>query len=193
MNEVIGVKTWMVKYASKTQGQALNASRLEDFETLDEAGRHAYFMGLALEEAKKAALEGEVPIGAVAVYLDRVVGRGHNRRELSLDATSHAEIEAIREANSTLGRWRLTDVDLYVTLEPCPMCCGAMIQSRLRHCYYGAADPKAGCCKSLMHLLDDTRFNHQVSLTAGIREEECREILQTFFRQLRVRNRNRQA
>lgn len=146
-----------------------------------------YFMTLAIEEAKKAEAIGEVPIGAVVVCNGQVIGRGYNRRETSCLATSHAELLAINEANANKAAWRLTDCDLYVTLEPCPMCAGAIILSRLRHVYYGASDPKAGCCGSLLNLLADQRFNHQVPLTEGVCQEECQNLLTRFFKRLRKR------
>lgn len=148
---------------------------------------HEQFMRAAIEEAKMAGAKGEVPIGAVAVLNGEIIGRGHNLREKTNDATAHAEIYAIRMANQHLTNWRLEDVDLYVTLEPCPMCSGAMILSRLRHVYFGAYDPKGGTAGTLMNLLADHRFNHQVSTTGNILESECRELLQSFFRELRIK------
>ncbi|AMC00038.1 deaminase [Aerococcus urinaehominis] len=144
-------------------------------------------MSLALAYARQAQDLAEVPIGCVAVYQDQVVGYGFNLRETSQDATTHAEIQAIRMANQSLASWRLADVDLYVTLEPCPMCSGAMILSRVRHVYYGASDPKGGTAGSLMNLLADNPFNHNVGVTSGILAEECGQILQDFFRSLRAR------
>jgi len=139
----------------------------------------------ALNEAQKAERIREVPIGAVVVYRDKVIGRGYNLREQEQDPLLHAEILAIREAARNLGSWRLEDCTLYVTLEPCPMCAGAILQARIPHLVYGAKDPKAGCVDSLYHLLQDERFNHQTEVTAGILQMECREMLQSFFRSLR--------
>ncbi|WP_461225748.1 tRNA adenosine(34) deaminase TadA [Lacticaseibacillus suihuaensis] len=146
-----------------------------------------HYMGLALEEARWAGLVGEVPIGAVIVHDGVVVGRGHNLREHSQDSTLHAEVLAIQEACATLKSWRLEDCDLFVTLEPCPMCAGAMINSRVRCCYYGAADPKAGVAGTLMNLLTDSRFNHQVQVVPGVREGEAAALLQDFFRAIRAK------
>ncbi|WP_390405099.1 tRNA adenosine(34) deaminase TadA [Lacticaseibacillus jixiensis] len=145
------------------------------------------FMIAALQEAKDAKRIGEVPIGAVVVHDGQIVGRGHNLREHSQDSTLHAEILAIQEACMTLGTWRLEDCDLYVTLEPCPMCAGAMINSRIRTCYFGAFDPKAGVAGSLGNLLTDTRFNHQVQVVSGVHEQAAAALLQDFFRAIRAK------
>jgi tRNA(adenine34) deaminase len=146
---------------------------------------HEHFMKLALEEAKKAEEIGEVPIGAVIVKDGEVIARGYNLRETTGDPTTHAEMIAIREAAARLGGWRLEGCSLYVTLEPCPMCAGAIIQSRIELVVYGADDPKAGCVGTLMDLLSDTRFNHQAEVVSGVLQEECGEILTRFFRSLR--------
>ena len=143
------------------------------------------WMEEALQEAAKAEAIGEVPIGAVIVYNGVVIGRGHNLRETSLDPIAHAEMIAIGEASQTLRAWRLLECTLYVTLEPCPMCAGAIVQSRIPRVVFGTSDPKAGCAGTLMNILQDDRFNHRVDLTAGIMEEECSLILSTFFRNLR--------
>lgn len=146
-----------------------------------------FFMREAIEEAKKAEAKLEVPIGAVVVLNGEIIGRGHNVRELTHDATTHAEMIAIREANQHLGNWRLEDTQLFVTLEPCPMCSGAMILSRVKELYYGAPDPKGGTAGTLMNLLGDERFNHQVDIEKGLLEEECAALLTDFFRMLRAR------
>lgn len=146
-----------------------------------------YFMREAIEEAKKAGAKLEVPIGAVVVLNGEIIGRGHNLREVSHDATTHAEMIAIREANQRLGNWRLEDTQLFVTLEPCPMCSGAMILSRVNELYYGAPDPKGGTAGTLMNLLGDERFNHQVTIEKGLLEDECATLLTDFFRSLRAR------
>lgn len=151
------------------------------------------WMNAALTEARDAAAIGEVPIGAVVVQGDQIVGRGHNLREHSQDSTLHAEIMAIQEACMTLGTWRLENCDLYVTLEPCPMCAGAMINSRIRTCYYGAADPKAGVAGSLGNLLQDTRFNHQVAVVAGVEADASAALLQTFFQEIRAKQKAKRA
>ncbi|WHZ32954.1 tRNA adenosine(34) deaminase TadA [Desemzia incerta] len=145
------------------------------------------FMREAIKEAKKAEAKLEVPIGAVVVLNGEIIGRGHNVRELTHDATTHAEMIAIREANQHLGNWRLEDTQLFVTLEPCPMCSGAMILSRVKELYYGAPDPKGGTAGTLMNLLGDERFNHQVDIEKGLLEEECAALLTDFFRMLRAR------
>lgn len=146
-----------------------------------------FFMREAIKEAKKAEAKLEVPIGAVVVLNGEIIGRGHNVRELTHDATTHAEMIAIREANQHLGNWRLEDTQLFVTLEPCPMCSGAMILSRVKELYYGAPDPKGGTAGTLMNLLGDERFNHQVDIEKGLLEEECAALLTDFFRMLRTR------
>ena len=145
------------------------------------------FMEAAIEEAQKALTLNEVPIGAVIVYNDEIIARGYNLRESSQTTLSHAELIAIQEANEKIGSWRLEDCTLYVTLEPCPMCAGAIVQSRIKRVVYGATDPKAGCAGTLMNLLNEPRFNHQVELTAGVLQTECAALLTDFFRALRKR------
>ena len=145
----------------------------------------------ALKEAQKAYDQAEVPIGAVVVLNGEIIGRGHNLREKEQDATLHAEIKAIRQANQHLGSWRLEDCELFVTLEPCPMCSGAMILARMKRVVFGAFDPKAGTAGTFMNLLQDSRFNHQVEVEQGVLEDECKEILQQFFKGLRERNKQR--
>lgn len=144
-----------------------------------------FFMKLALEEAKKAEELGEVPIGAVIVKNGEIIGRGYNRREIDRDPLAHAEIMAIKEASRTLGGWRLLDTTLYVTLEPCPMCAGAIVQARIPRVVFGTYDPKAGCAGTLMNLLQEPRFNHQVEIKSNVCETECAEILRSFFKKLR--------
>ena len=143
------------------------------------------YMRFALEEANKAFAIEEVPIGAVVIYDNEVIGRGYNLRESENDPTAHAEIIAIREAAAAISSWRLADCTLYVTIEPCPMCAGALLQARADRVVYGADDPKAGAVNSLYNLLDDERFNHQVEVKKGVLAEECREIIKKFFRCLR--------
>lgn len=143
------------------------------------------WMKLAIEEAKKAEQIGEVPIGAILVKDGEIVGRGYNLRETNHDPTAHAEMVAIREACERLGAWRLLDCTLYVTLEPCPMCAGAIVQSRVKRVVYGTGDPKAGCAGTLMNLLQEPRFNHETELTTGILQAECAALLTNFFRSLR--------
>ncbi len=143
-----------------------------------------FFMKEALRLAEEAAKEGEVPVGAVAVWDGEIVGRGRNRREKDKNALAHAEIEAINEACKKLGGWRLWKCDLYVTLEPCPMCTGAIINSRIKKLVYGASDYKAGSAGSVVNLFD-LPYNHKPEIIKGVCEEECSEILTNFFRNLR--------
>ncbi|CAG9623549.1 tRNA adenosine(34) deaminase TadA [Sutcliffiella rhizosphaerae] len=148
-----------------------------------------YFMQLAIEEAKKAEDLNEVPIGAVLTVDGEVVASGYNLRETTQRSITHAEILVLDQACEVLKTWRLEDATLYVTLEPCPMCAGAIIQSRVKRVVFGAKDPKAGCAGSLMNLLQDNRFNHQTEITSGVLEEECGEMLSSFFRKLRKKKR----
>lgn len=139
----------------------------------------------AIAEAKKAEQIGEVPIGCVIVRNNEIIGRGYNLRETRFDPTAHAEMVAIRDACDRIGAWRLLDCTLYVTLEPCPMCAGAIVQSRVNRVVYGTTDPKAGCAGTLMNLLQEPRFNHETELTSGILQPECAFLLTQFFRRLR--------
>src|SRR5690554_257655 len=139
----------------------------------------------ALAEAKLALASGDVPIGAVVVLDGEIIGRGHNQREAWNDPTAHAEILAIQDAAKHLGSWRLTNATLYVTLEPCPMCAGAIVNSRLKRLVFGAYDPKAGAVSSLMNLVQDRRLNHFVEVYDGICQSECAQLLQEFFQRLR--------
>lgn len=143
------------------------------------------FMTMALELAREAGALGEVPIGAVVVCDGAVIARGYNRREIDADPAGHAELIAIREAASKLGRWRLTGCTVYVTLEPCPMCAGLMHQARISRCVYAAPDPKAGALGTLYDLHDDKRLNHRFDVTSGVLESESAELLRSFFRVLR--------
>ncbi len=147
---------------------------------------HPGYMREALLEARKAYVLGEVPIGAVVVLNGEIIGRGHNLREALSDSSAHAEMLAMREAARTLGDWRLNEAVLYSTIEPCPMCAGAIVQFRVKTLVYGAADPKAGAVDSLVDLVRDPRFNHQVEVFSGVLEEECAEIIRAFFRELRT-------
>ena len=148
------------------------------------------FMKAALREAGKAMRIGEAPIGCVIVRDGKIVARAHNLRETKNDATLHAEMIAIRKACRRLDSWRLEDCDLYVTLEPCHMCAGAIVQARIRHVYFGACDPKAGAVVSKNHIFD-LPHNHVVTYTQGILEKPCGEILTGFFRELRLRKKDR--
>lgn len=139
-------------------------------------------MAEALAEARRAALEGEVPIGAVVVVEGRIVGRGRNARERLRDPTAHAEILALQEASRALSRWRLTGATIYATLEPCPMCAGALVNARVDRLVYGVPDPKAGAVDTLFNLLGDARLNHRVEVERGILAQDCGEVLRAFFR-----------
>lgn len=156
-----------------------------DLEFTHEYLTHEAFMQEALVEAQKAYDMDEVPIGAVVVKDGKIIGRGHNLRESEKDPILHAEIIAIRQAAQTLDGWRLTDCDIYVTIEPCPMCAGAILQARIRQLVFGARDPKAGCVGSLYNLLQDARFNHQTEVVEAVLEEECSHIMKDYFRQKR--------
>ena len=148
----------------------------------------AVYMGMALDEARAAGAVGETPIGAVVVCNGAVVARAHNRRETDRDPLAHAEMLAIREAALRLDRWRLSDCTVYVTLEPCPMCAGAMHASRIDRLVYGATDPKAGAVGTLYDLSSDERLNHRFSVTSGVGAEESSELLKDFFAGLRARD-----
>lgn len=143
------------------------------------------YMKEAIRQAKKASAIGEVPIGCVIVYEGRIIGRGYNRRVADKNTLSHAELNAIRKASKEMGDWRLENCDMYVTLEPCQMCSGAIVQARMRKVYIGCMNPKAGCAGSILNLLQMPEFNHQVELEIGICEEECSRMLTEFFRELR--------
>jgi tRNA(adenine34) deaminase len=142
---------------------------------------HDGWMRLALAEAQQAYDEGEVPVGAVVVHGGRVIAAAHNQREALRDPTAHAEMVAITQAADALGSWRLLDCTLYVTLEPCPMCAGAIVQARMPTVVYGATDPKAGACHTLYQITTDARLNHQAAVIGGVLADECRALLQEFF------------
>jgi tRNA(adenine34) deaminase len=144
-----------------------------------------YYMREALKEAQKAMELKEVPIGAVVVHGDKIIARAHNLRETSKDPTAHAEILAIRQASQVLGGWRLFNCDLYVTIEPCPMCAGAIMLSRIKTLIIGAMDKKGGAAGSLLNIPQDERFNHRTEIISGVLEEECSSIMKEFFRELR--------
>ncbi|MFP5110535.1 tRNA adenosine(34) deaminase TadA [Neobacillus sp. C211] len=146
-----------------------------------------YYIKEAIKEAGKAEALAEVPIGAVIVVDGKIISRAHNLRETQQSAVAHAELLAIEEACRGTGSWRLENATLYVTLEPCPMCAGAIMLSRVKRVVYGAADPKGGCAGTLMNLLEDERFNHQSEVISGVLEKECGQILSDFFRKIRER------
>ena len=146
-----------------------------------------YYMNLAIEEAEKAQQLGEVPIGAIIVKDDEIIASAHNLRETAQQPTAHAEHIAIERASKVVGSWRLEDCTLYVTLEPCVMCAGAIVMSRIPKVVFGAMDPKGGCSGSLMNLLEEPRFNHRASVITGVLENECGDLLRNFFRELRAK------
>lgn len=143
----------------------------------------------AIKQAKKAAAIGEVPIGCIIVHQDKIIARGYNRRNTEGSTLAHAEIAAIRKAGKKLGDWRLEECTMYVTLEPCPMCAGAIVQARIPRVVIGALNPKAGCAGSIIDLFQIKEFNHQVEKETGILEEECSSIMKDFFRELRMKKR----
>lgn len=145
------------------------------------------YMKMAIQQAKKAYALDEVPIGCVIVYEDKVIARGYNRRNTDKNTLAHAEISAIKKASKKLGDWRLEGCTLYVTLEPCQMCAGAIVQARTTRVVIGSMNPKAGCGGSILNLLEMPEFNHQVDVTRGVLEEECSEMLTTFFKELRAK------
>ena len=146
---------------------------------------HEYYMKEAIRQARKAEKLMEVPIGCVIVYEGKIIARGYNRRNTDKNTLSHAEMNAIRKASKKLGDWRLEGCTLYVTLEPCQMCSGAIVQSRIDVVVIGCMNPKAGCAGSVLNLLEVQEFNHQVTITQGILEEECSQMMSNFFRRLR--------
>lgn len=150
---------------------------------------HEKYMKEALKQAKKAYALGEVPIGCVIVHEGRIIGRGYNRRNTDKNTLAHAEITAIRKASKIIGDWRLEECTIYITLEPCQMCAGAIIQARIPEVVMGCMNPKAGCGGSLFNLLEEPRFNHQALVERGVLEAECSALLKLFFTELRERNR----
>lgn len=146
------------------------------------------YMKEALKQAKKAYQLGEVPIGCVIVYQDKIIGRGYNKRNTNKTTLSHAELVAIRKASKVMGDWRLEDCTIYITLEPCQMCSGAIVQARIKRAVIGTMNPKAGCAGSILNLLQMEQFNHQVDISTGVLKDECTEVLQKFFKELRIRN-----
>lgn len=149
---------------------------------------HERYMKEALKQAKKAYALGEVPIGCVIVHEGKIIGRGYNRRNTDKNTLSHAEITAIKKASKVIGDWRLEECTLYVTLEPCQMCAGAIIQARITEVVMGCMNPKAGCGGSILNILEMPQFNHQAIVTRGVLGQECSDMLKLFFTELRVRN-----
>lgn len=151
------------------------------------------YMKEALKQAKKAYALGEVPIGCVIVHEGKIIGRGYNRRNTDKNTLAHAEITAINKASKVIGDWRMEECTLYVTLEPCQMCAGAIVQARIPEVVMGCMNPKAGCAGSILNILEMPQFNHQVKVTRGILEAECSQMLKTFFEELRIRNKQEKA
>ncbi len=151
----------------------------------------ARYMQEALKEARKAFDIGEVPIGCVIVQNGKIIARGYNKRQTSKNALMHAEIIAINKACKRLNKWILDDCDIYVTLEPCPMCAGAILQARMKRVVFATSEPKFGACGSVVNLLNNQSFNHQVDVTCGIMQEESKQLLQNFFHILRQNNKNK--
>ena len=149
---------------------------------------HEYYMRLAIAEAKKAFEKDEVPVGAIIVYDNKVIAKAHNQREMLLDPTAHAEMIAITQASAYLQNWRLSDTTVYVTLEPCTMCAGALVQARVKNLVYGAKDEKQGACESTVNLVNDPRFNHRMNVISGVLENECSMLLKQFFLEKRRDN-----
>ncbi len=154
---------------------------------------HHYYLQEAIIEAQKAAAIGEIPIGAIVVKDGEIISRGHNRREIDHDPTAHAEIIALREAGKYLGTWRLSDCMLYVTMEPCPMCCGALINSRIDTVIYGADEPKFGSAGSQLNLLQFPGFNHNIKIIGPLAQETCQKLMRDFFVQLREKKNSKKS
>jgi tRNA(adenine34) deaminase len=150
--------------------------------------KYNHFMKLAIEQAKIAEENGDVPIGAVIVYQNQIIGKAYNQREQLNDPTAHAEIIALTQAAAALESWRLNGCTIYVTLEPCPMCAGALVLSRMDRLVYGCDDPKTGACKSLYNIVQDERLNHRLEVTSGVLAEDCSKLLQDFFQRRRIEN-----
>ena len=161
---------------------------MSNIKLTEEEKKDIKYMKAALAQAKKAYKLGEVPIGCVIVYEDRIIGRGYNRRNTDKTPLAHAEITAIKKAGKVIKDWRLEGCRLYVTLEPCQMCSGAIVQARIPEVIMGAENPKAGCAGSVMDILNNPGFNHQVNVKKGVLGKECSDILKQFFEELRVRN-----
>ena len=161
--------------------------------TPEERRIHEKYMDKAIAQAKRAYANGDVPIGCVIVHDDRIIARGFNKRNLKKTTLAHAEILAIEQASKKLGDWRLEECTMYVTLEPCQMCAGAIVQARIPNVVIGCMNPKAGCAGSILNILEMPQFNHQVKVTRGILETECSQMLKTFFEELRLRNKQEKA
>jgi len=147
---------------------------------------HEYYMQQAIAEANKALERDEVPVGAIIVFDNSIIAKAHNQREMLLDPTAHAEMIAITQASAYLQNWRLSDTTVYVTLEPCAMCAGALVQARVKNLVYGAKDEKYGACESTVNLVNDPRFNHRINVISGVIDEECSVLLKQFFQEKRL-------
>ena len=150
-----------------------------------------YYMLQALKQAKKAALENEVPVGCVIVYQDKIISKSYNKRNQTNNALDHAELIAIKKACKKLNTWILEDASIYITLEPCLMCSGAILQSRIKNLYFGAYEPKFGAAGSIINVFEEEKFNHHVNVQGGILEKECSDILKSFFQNMRVDKKNK--
>lgn len=170
----------MVAYAKKKKDMMTGSGRMMDEKKMDER-----FMREAIRQARKAGALMEVPIGCVIVYEGKIIARGYNRRNTDKNTISHAELNAIRKASKKLGDWRLEGCTMYITLEPCQMCAGAIVQARVSRVVIGSMNPKAGCAGSILNLLEMEQFNHQVEVTRGVLQEECSQMLSGFFKELR--------
>jgi tRNA(adenine34) deaminase len=155
---------------------------------MESSKEDAKYMKLAIQQAQIAAENGDVPIGAVIVYKNQIIGKAYNQREQLKDPTAHAEIIALTQAASFIESWRLHDCTIYVTLEPCPMCAGALVLARMDRLVYGCDDPKTGACKSLYNIVQDERLNHRLEVTGGVLADECSRLLQEFFQRRRFEN-----
>lgn len=153
--------------------------------------REEKYMKEAIKQAQKAYVIGEVPIGCIIVHEDKVIGRGYNRRITDKNTLSHAELNAIKKASKKLNDWRLDNCEMFITLEPCQMCSGAIVQSRIKKVYIGSMNPKAGCAGSILNLLQVPQFNHQVEIETGILAEQCSQMLKQFFRELREKDKGK--
>ncbi|MDX2042477.1 MAG: tRNA adenosine(34) deaminase TadA [Acidobacteriota bacterium] len=170
----------MNKRQQATASELASTDSLQDLNSLDQ-----FFMGFALAEAQRARDVGEVPIGAIVVIDNQIVGNGHNQPIELNDPTAHAEILAIRRAAERIGNYRLTDATMYVTIEPCAMCAGAMVNARIKRLVYGATEIRAGAVNSVFQICSNSSLNHQVEVTSGVRDDECRKLMQEFFKQRR--------
>ena len=180
------IRTEAEKEAARLASKAAEKEKWEQ-EQQKKMPLHERYMKEAIRQAKKAAAFGEVPIGCVIVREEKIIGRGYNRRNTDKSTLAHAEISAIRKAGRALGDWRLEDCTLYVTLEPCQMCAGAIVQARIPETVIGCMNPKAGCAGSVYNLLEEPAFNHRVRVLRGVLEQECSGMLKTFFKGLRQR------